>query len=129
MAEQVSHHPPVSAFHFEAPYARFYGAVHPKLTFRVTSLAIHQRGLVTLELPRYAPPPPTPPLPPVHCPLTGRHSPYSILHTVECRAYCAQLSAFTSFKLPCARARKCSTLLRAIVLIRIDPDNGFSFET
>lgn len=52
LAEQVSHHPPVSAFHADSPHFIFHGSVHPKLRFWGKSVEIQPKGQVTVELPR-----------------------------------------------------------------------------
>lgn len=54
-AEQVSHHPPISAFHAESPAARwtFSGSVHPKLRFWGPSVEIAPKGLLSLTLHRF----------------------------------------------------------------------------
>uniref|UniRef100_F6W8D0 Oxysterol-binding protein n=1 Tax=Ciona intestinalis TaxID=7719 RepID=F6W8D0_CIOIN len=52
VSEQVSHHPPVSAFHATGtkhPFT-FHGSVHPKLKFWGKSVEIEPRGWVTLHL-------------------------------------------------------------------------------
>ncbi|KAA0203877.1 hypothetical protein HAZT_HAZT002379, partial [Hyalella azteca] len=53
VAEQVSHHPPVSAFHAEADAWFFHGSVHPKLRFWGRSVEIQPKGTLTLELLRH----------------------------------------------------------------------------
>lgn len=53
MCEQVSHHPPVSAFHVESSDYTFHGAVEPKLKFWGKSVEVTPKGLVTLVLHRY----------------------------------------------------------------------------
>ncbi|XP_064651770.1 oxysterol-binding protein-related protein 1-like [Lineus longissimus] len=53
VCEQVSHHPPVSAFHVESPEFIFHGAIHPKLKFWGKSLEVQPKGTVTLELLRH----------------------------------------------------------------------------
>ncbi|XP_047520600.1 oxysterol-binding protein-related protein 1 isoform X2 [Pieris napi] len=53
VCEQVSHHPPVSAFHAESPHFVFHGSVHPKLKFCGKSVEIQPKGHVTVELPRW----------------------------------------------------------------------------
>ncbi|PAA58319.1 hypothetical protein BOX15_Mlig023375g2 [Macrostomum lignano] len=54
VCEQVSHHPPTSAFHAEATDGSwiFHGAVTPKLSFLGKSVEINPRGTVTLEFPK-----------------------------------------------------------------------------
>lgn len=52
VCEQVSHHPPVSAFHAESDEFVFHGTIHPKLKFWGTSIEIHPKGIVTVELPK-----------------------------------------------------------------------------
>lgn len=51
VCEQVSHHPPVSAFHADSPHFQFHGSIHPKLKFWGKSVEIQPKGVVTLELP------------------------------------------------------------------------------
>jgi len=53
VCEQVSHHPPVSAFHVESPLYVFHGSVHPKIKFWGKSVDVTPKGLVTLVLKRY----------------------------------------------------------------------------
>ncbi|XP_074656432.1 oxysterol-binding protein-related protein 1-like isoform X2 [Tubulanus polymorphus] len=53
VCEQVSHHPPVSAFHVESSYYRFHGAIQPKLKFWGKSVEVQPKGTVTLELLRH----------------------------------------------------------------------------
>ncbi len=53
ISEQVSHHPPVSAFHADSSDYIFHGAIHPKLKFWGKSVEVTPRGIVTLELLRY----------------------------------------------------------------------------
>ncbi|XP_064386753.1 oxysterol-binding protein-related protein 9-like [Halichondria panicea] len=52
VAEQVSHHPPISAFYAEVPTKNMYvtGWIHAKSKFLGLSLGVHQIGLVTLRL-------------------------------------------------------------------------------
>lgn len=52
VCEQVSHHPPVSAFHAEGKNKEwsFHGSIHPKLKFWGKSVEIQPKGTVTLEL-------------------------------------------------------------------------------
>ncbi|XP_043194693.1 oxysterol-binding protein-related protein 2-like [Amphibalanus amphitrite] len=51
VCEQVSHHPPVTAFHAEGDQYQFHGSVHPKLKFLGRSLEISPRGTLAVELP------------------------------------------------------------------------------
>ncbi|KAK9307627.1 hypothetical protein QLX08_002214 [Tetragonisca angustula] len=53
VCEQVSHHPPVSAFHADSDEFIFHGTIHPKLKFWGTSVEIHPKGIVTVELPKW----------------------------------------------------------------------------
>ena len=53
MCEQVSHHPPVSAFHAQSDNFRFHGSIHPKLKFWGKSIEITPKGTVTLHLLKY----------------------------------------------------------------------------
>ncbi|XP_055084380.1 oxysterol-binding protein-related protein 1-like isoform X3 [Periophthalmus magnuspinnatus] len=55
MSEQVSHHPPVSAFHAEGLREDFvfHGSIYPKLKFWGKSIEAEPKGLITLELPKY----------------------------------------------------------------------------
>ncbi|KAI2667166.1 Oxysterol-binding protein-related protein 1 [Labeo rohita] len=53
ISEQVSHHPPVSAFHAEGMKNNFmfHGSIYPKLKFWGKSVEAEPRGIITLELP------------------------------------------------------------------------------
>lgn len=52
ICEQVSHHPPISAFHADCPDGfTFHGSIHPKLKFWGKSVEIQPKGTVTVELP------------------------------------------------------------------------------
>ncbi|XP_038052477.1 oxysterol-binding protein-related protein 1-like [Patiria miniata] len=51
--EQVSHHPPVSAFHCTSPYFEFHGSIYPKLKFWGKSLEVLPKGVVTVTIPKY----------------------------------------------------------------------------
>ncbi|CAF3824366.1 unnamed protein product [Rotaria magnacalcarata] len=57
MSEQVSHHPPVSAFLCESrdngERWRFYGSILPKAKFSVKRMEVNPKGLLTLELKRH----------------------------------------------------------------------------
>ena len=53
LCEQVSHHPPVSAFHADTPNFSFHGSIHPKLKFWGKSVEIQPKGVVTVELPAH----------------------------------------------------------------------------
>ncbi|XP_062849690.1 oxysterol-binding protein-related protein 2 [Trichomycterus rosablanca] len=55
MSEQVSHHPPVSAFHAEGlnDDFLFHGSIYPKLKFWGKSVEAEPRGIITLELPKH----------------------------------------------------------------------------
>nr|XP_018900171.1 PREDICTED: oxysterol-binding protein-related protein 2 [Bemisia tabaci] len=53
VCEQVSHHPPVSAFHAESEHFIFYGSIYPKLKFWGKSVEIQPKGTVTVELTRW----------------------------------------------------------------------------
>uniref|UniRef100_A0A1I8G5Y3 Oxysterol-binding protein n=1 Tax=Macrostomum lignano TaxID=282301 RepID=A0A1I8G5Y3_9PLAT len=54
VCEQVSHHPPISAFHAESSDSawRFHGSVTPRLSFWGKSVEVCPKGWVTLEFPR-----------------------------------------------------------------------------
>lgn len=52
ICEQVSHHPPVSAFNAESDDWVFHGSIHPKLKFWGKSVEIQPRGTVTVEFPK-----------------------------------------------------------------------------
>lgn len=52
ICEQVSHHPPVSAFHAESDDWFFHGSIHPKLKFWGKSVEIQPKGTVTVEFPK-----------------------------------------------------------------------------
>ncbi|XP_069965330.1 oxysterol-binding protein-related protein 1 isoform X2 [Bactrocera oleae] len=53
LCEQVSHHPPISAFHAESSYYKFYGSINPKIKFMGKSINIQPKGVVTVELTRW----------------------------------------------------------------------------
>ncbi|CAF3814870.1 unnamed protein product [Rotaria sordida] len=57
VSEQVSHHPPVSAFTCESKDGgarwRFYGSILPKAKFSVKNMEVNPKGLLTLELKRH----------------------------------------------------------------------------
>ncbi|KAL5013438.1 hypothetical protein ScPMuIL_007708 [Solemya velum] len=53
VSEQVSHHPPVSAFHVESTHFKFHGSITPKLKFWGKSVEVNPKGMLTLELPRH----------------------------------------------------------------------------
>ncbi|XP_044054266.1 oxysterol-binding protein-related protein 1 isoform X1 [Siniperca chuatsi] len=55
LSEQVSHHPPVSAFHAEGLKEDFvfHGSIYPKLKFWGKSVEAEPKGIITLELPKY----------------------------------------------------------------------------
>nr|XP_039270812.1 oxysterol-binding protein-related protein 1-like isoform X1 [Styela clava] len=52
VSEQVSHHPPISAFHVTGTNAEFdfHGSVNPKLKFWGKSVEVEPKGLMTLTL-------------------------------------------------------------------------------
>uniref|UniRef100_A0A3P9AAB6 Oxysterol-binding protein n=1 Tax=Esox lucius TaxID=8010 RepID=A0A3P9AAB6_ESOLU len=56
ISEQVSHHPPVSAFHAEGLQEDFlfHGSIYPKLKFWGKSVEAEPKGVITLELPNEA---------------------------------------------------------------------------
>lgn len=55
ISEQVSHHPPVSAFHAEGLQQDFvfHGSIYPKLKFWGKSVEAEPKGTITLELPKF----------------------------------------------------------------------------
>ncbi|XP_053782574.1 oxysterol-binding protein-related protein 2 [Desmodus rotundus] len=55
ISEQVSHHPPISAFHAEGLCQDFlfHGSIYPKLKFWGKSVEAEPRGTITLELLRH----------------------------------------------------------------------------
>ncbi|KAE8740422.1 hypothetical protein FOCC_FOCC014058 [Frankliniella occidentalis] len=53
ICEQVSHHPPVSAFHADSEHFVFHGSIHPKIKFWGKSVEITPKGVVTVELPKW----------------------------------------------------------------------------
>uniref|UniRef100_A0A8D3DEL4 Oxysterol-binding protein n=1 Tax=Scophthalmus maximus TaxID=52904 RepID=A0A8D3DEL4_SCOMX len=55
ISEQVSHHPPVSAFHAEGLKQDFvfHGSIYPKLKFWGKSVEAEPKGAITLELPKH----------------------------------------------------------------------------
>ncbi|KAK2851772.1 hypothetical protein Q5P01_008048 [Channa striata] len=52
ISEQVSHHPPVSAFHAESlkQEFEFHGSIYPKMKFWGKSVEVEPKGTMTLEL-------------------------------------------------------------------------------
>nr|CAB3264582.1 oxysterol-binding protein-related protein 2-like [Phallusia mammillata] len=57
VSEQVSHHPPVSAFHATGtnpvhPF-NFHGSIHPKLKFWGKTVEIEPKGILTLHFPQH----------------------------------------------------------------------------
>ena len=52
ISEQVSHHPPISAFHAESlkQEFKFHGSIYPKLKFWGKSVEAEPKGTMTLEL-------------------------------------------------------------------------------
>lgn len=50
VCEQVSHHPPVSAFYADSAHFTFTGAIHPKLKLWARSVEIKPEGTVTVQL-------------------------------------------------------------------------------
>lgn len=52
ISEQVSHHPPISAFYSEGLHHDFlfHGSIYPKLKFWGKSVEAEPRGTITLEL-------------------------------------------------------------------------------
>lgn len=53
ISEQVSHHPPVSAFHVEGDGYTLHGSVLPKLRFWGKSVEVTPKGIMTLTFPKY----------------------------------------------------------------------------
>lgn len=55
VSEQVSHHPPVSAFQAEGLEEDFvfHGSICPKLKFWGKSIEAEPKGIITLELPKW----------------------------------------------------------------------------
>ncbi|KAK7889578.1 hypothetical protein WMY93_025138 [Mugilogobius chulae] len=56
ISEQVSHHPPISAFHAEGLKQDFvfHGSIYPKLKFWGKSVEAEPKGIITLELPKHS---------------------------------------------------------------------------
>ncbi|CAG0890410.1 unnamed protein product [Cyprideis torosa] len=50
LLEQVSHHPPISAFNFESKEFLIYGSATPRLKFRGMSIEVEPMGFYTLYL-------------------------------------------------------------------------------
>lgn len=52
ISEQVSHHPPISAFHAQSlkQEFEFHGSIYPKLKFWGKSVEAEPKGTMTLEL-------------------------------------------------------------------------------
>ncbi|GAB1597929.1 oxysterol-binding protein-related protein 1-like isoform X1 [Argonauta hians] len=53
ISEQVSHHPPISAFHVESELFQFHGSIHPRLKFWGKSVEVNPKGVITLELTKF----------------------------------------------------------------------------
>ncbi|EDW32448.1 GL10436 [Drosophila persimilis] len=53
VCEQVSHHPPVSAFHAESNDFKFHGSINPKIKFWGKSVEVNPKGTVTIEFPKW----------------------------------------------------------------------------
>ncbi|GFY76474.1 oxysterol-binding protein-related protein 1 [Trichonephila inaurata madagascariensis] len=53
VTEQVSHHPPVTAFHADSSHFTFTGAIHPKLKLWARSVEIKPEGTVIVKLLRH----------------------------------------------------------------------------
>lgn len=53
ICEQVSHHPPISAFHAESDDFKFHGSINPTIKFCGKSVEIHPDGVLMVEFPRY----------------------------------------------------------------------------
>ncbi|XP_017090234.2 oxysterol-binding protein-related protein 2 [Drosophila bipectinata] len=53
VCEQVSHHPPVSAFYAESENFKFYGSICPKIKFWGKSVEVNPKGTVTIEFPKW----------------------------------------------------------------------------
>ncbi|XP_034109425.1 oxysterol-binding protein-related protein 2 isoform X1 [Drosophila sulfurigaster albostrigata] len=53
ICEQVSHHPPVSAFHAESTDFKFHGSINPKIKFSGKNVEVHPNGIVTVEFPKW----------------------------------------------------------------------------
>ncbi len=55
ISEQVSHHPPISAFYSESLNQdfSFHGSIYPKLKFWAKSVEAEPKGTMTLELSKW----------------------------------------------------------------------------
>ncbi|ESO08225.1 hypothetical protein HELRODRAFT_75568, partial [Helobdella robusta] len=53
VCEQVSHHPPVSAFHGEGDHFTFHGSIQPKMKFWGKSIEVTPKGTITLYLKKH----------------------------------------------------------------------------
>lgn len=57
VCEQVSHHPPISAFHVDSTNKeanwKFYGEINPKTKFWGKSIEVYPKGTLTLELNKF----------------------------------------------------------------------------
>lgn len=53
ICEQVSHHPPISAFHAESDTFVFHGWIYPKLKLWGKSVEVHPKGNMRLFLKKY----------------------------------------------------------------------------
>lgn len=53
VSEQVSHHPPISAFNAESKNFKITGSIYPKLKFWGKSVEVNPKGVVTLEFKKH----------------------------------------------------------------------------
>lgn len=53
VCEQVSHHPPISAYHGESKHYAIHGSVQPKLKFWGKSIEVKPDGWVNVRLKRH----------------------------------------------------------------------------
>ncbi|KAK3759173.1 hypothetical protein RRG08_028133 [Elysia crispata] len=53
LGEQVSHHPPVTAFHVEGPGYEFHGSIMPGLSFWGKSVDVTPKGTLVVDLKKY----------------------------------------------------------------------------
>lgn len=53
LTQQVSHHPPISAYHAESDYFLYTGSIHPKMRFWGRTVEVHPEGLNRIYLKRH----------------------------------------------------------------------------
>jgi hypothetical protein len=54
VSEQVSHHPPITALHCEAPTFEFSGSLEPKTKFKGSYMLVHCNGTLFVRFPQWS---------------------------------------------------------------------------